>query len=459
MESLPGDTQRTNEELRELVRPALAARMESLIEELWHDEEFWKNVRERFEQGSLRGNYPALLEGLSNLSDEQKDAFLKMAGMNAMHSLAPSKKQPWDESPFLGSMDSYREELYGGMAYCYEDELPDFAEEWLTELARVGYRGMVTVLYKDGVYKLPAKEQADPLSSSVVSRLQGVHEEAYPVLFENSRQVLWLQLEGNRSRKHSYKEIRVSNKPLRTDKAILAALTVLEGKEVNLKELREGLEDRALSLDESVMRQSFEKRDAIGTGIFRHTHLLEYVFLLLRYHRPGFDDLSREERINLIEQICSHINEFLEASRKLTAFLEYGAPGRRPKPATRDADRDVRAAVLKDVGKLTHREIGKELGIPLPEDFDYKGDHPTVRQMVKRGRRLLERVLGKEGWQEQIEAMRAEAKRWNSLTDVEKDAETMAELLGMPYEEALRIAKVDDADTKRRRAENQPETG
>lgn len=447
-----------NEELRELVRPALAARMESLIEELWQDKELWKTVRERFERGVLRGHYPALLGILSDLSDEQKDTFLEMAGMDAMRSLTPPRRQPWDESPFLGSMDSYREELYGGMAYCYEDELADFAEEWLTELVRVGYRGMVAVLHKDDVYKLPAKEQADPLSESAVSRLLGVHEEAHPVLFENSRQVLWLQLEGNRSRKHGYKEIRVSDKPLRTDKAILAALTVLEGKAVNLKELREGLEDPAVFLDESIMRQSFEKRDSVSTGIFRHTDLLEYVFLLLRYHRPGFDDLSREERIDLIEQTCSHINEFLEASRKLTAFLEYGAPGRRQKPATRDADRDVRAAALKDVGKLTHREIGKELGIPLPEDFDYKGDHPTVRQMVKRGRSILERVLGKGGWQKQIEAMRAEAQRWNSLTDVEKDAESTAEHLGMPYEEAFRIAQEAHADIKRRRAESQPET-
>jgi hypothetical protein len=44
-----------NKELRELVRPALAARMESSIEELWHDEELWKNARVRFERGILNG--------------------------------------------------------------------------------------------------------------------------------------------------------------------------------------------------------------------------------------------------------------------------------------------------------------------------------------------------------------------------------------------------------------------
>jgi hypothetical protein len=62
-----------------------------------------------------------------------------------------------------------------------------------------------------------------------------------------------------------------------------------------------------------------------------------------------------------------------------------------------------------------------------------------VRQMVSRGRNILERALGKGGWQEHIDAMRTEAKRWKMLTDVEQSAEDMAEGLGMPYEEAHRI--------------------
>src|SRR5215204_6195720 len=141
-----GDTQRIKEDLRDLVRPALAARVESLIEELRHDEEFWKNVRERFERGISNGHYPGLLKGLSELSDdelsdEQKDAFLRMAGIDAMRTLTPPSRQPWDEAPFFGSVDAYREVLYGGMASYYDDELQDFTGEWLEELARVGYRG------------------------------------------------------------------------------------------------------------------------------------------------------------------------------------------------------------------------------------------------------------------------------------------------------------------------------
>jgi hypothetical protein len=94
---------------------------------------------------------------------------------------------------------------------------------------------------------------------------------------------------------------------------------------------------------------------------------------------------------------------------------------------------------------MTYGEIGKELGIPLPKDFGYKGDHPTVRQMANRGRSLLERALGKEGWQQHIEAMRTEARRWEALSEAEQEAEAMVETLGIPYEEALRSSREEEA--------------
>jgi hypothetical protein len=71
--------------------------------------------------------------------------FLRIGVMHAVRPLLPAVRQPWDESPFLGSIYAYREELYGGIAYTYADELSAFAKEWLEELARVGYRGMITV--------------------------------------------------------------------------------------------------------------------------------------------------------------------------------------------------------------------------------------------------------------------------------------------------------------------------
>jgi hypothetical protein len=51
---------------------------------------------------------------------------------------------------------------------------------------------------------------------------------------------------------------------------------------------------------------------------------LDFVMMLLRYHRPGFDELPREERTKLVADACAHMNEFLEALQKLVTFLEHG---------------------------------------------------------------------------------------------------------------------------------------
>jgi hypothetical protein len=59
----------------------------------------------------------------------------------------------------------------------------------------------------------------------------------------------------------------------------------------------------------------------------RHHQALDYVLMLLRHHRPGFDDLPREERTNLVADACAHMNEFLETLRKLLTFLELSLSG------------------------------------------------------------------------------------------------------------------------------------
>jgi hypothetical protein len=479
---VPRDEGQRYEELRELYRPSIASRMEEILEELWEDPQFFAEVKERFEKGRRRGIYPALERDLGQLPDEKRDKFLVVGGHSAIRSFVPREEQPWDKSPFDGSVDAYLEELYGGMAYTYYNDLRDFAQRWLDELSRVGYRGVTTIFGQDGVFYIPSKQPTDNMSA--VTRPLGAREKAHPVTFENSRQVLWLQLEGDRSLDHGYREVRVSDEPLRTDKAILAALTAMEGRTVDTDRLRSALDKLKLPLEEPMWRQldealkeipvpPYDRSQSIAEDLeqmrkqreeselvsgLQGAWFLDYVLLLLRYHRPEFDSLPEKEKLDLIAQTCAYTNTFMEALRKLTDFLEYGVPGRRQKAAAIDADRDVRAAVRKDVDGLTYREISRELGIPLPKDVAYKGDHPRVRQMVNRGRSLLERTLGKEGWQDHIEAMKAEAKRWKALGEIEQSAEGMSESLGIPYEEALRIEKEQAGRRQERRSEHMSDT-
>jgi hypothetical protein len=89
-------------------------------------------------------------------------------------------------------------------------------------------------------------------------------------------------------------------------------------------------------------------------------------------------------------------------------FLEHSQPIRRGPAATKVAARDIKAAVLREVDGLTNRQIAEVLCINNPADFPIKGDHPTVRKMVGRGRRALVAALGEEGWQAQVQAMKEE---------------------------------------------------
>ena len=113
-------------------------------------------------------------------------------------------------------------------------------------------------------------------------------------------------------------------------------------------------------------------------------------------------------------------------------FLEHGKPKRRGPAATKVASRDVKAAVLRDVDGLSNRQIAEALCMNLPADFLIKGDHPTVRKMVRRGRSALVAALGEAGWRAQAQAMKDEAERWHSRSEVQRRAELEAEALGVP---------------------------
>ncbi len=82
------------------------------------------------------------------------------------------------------------------------------------------------------------------------------------------------------------------------------------------------------------------------------------------------------------------------------------------------------------------------MGIPLPPDFEIKGEHQTVRKMVERGQRILESAFGKECWRERVEAMKTQKAWWQSLSPEEQcneyEVERTALDSGIPIEEARR---------------------
>jgi hypothetical protein len=297
------------------------------------------------------------------------------------------------------------------------------------------------------------------------------YHDAYPVRLDND-QVIWLHPSAGRSHR-GYKPIVVLDKQQRETKATVAALTVLEGSisnpeelrkalllladlspktlekvwivdadesyfsndyEVVIRELDEGVGPHELGAQKTAVEEKWMRgldKYARGLKKYRQLRSLSYLTALLKYYRPEFDQYSWEYQLALMERACTYLHRLLDAVHTFTAFLEYGTPNWGPNRGAKTPARDVQATILRDVDGLTYRVIGDELGILPPPDVHYKGDYPTVRASVRRGREILEKALGKDEWPKQVETMKAEAAWWKSLRNKEKLRETLAEEFGI----------------------------
>jgi len=424
------------------VGPAILTHGHSFAERLAGDEELVAEICERFETARSEGRFPVLSALLSETSHTDLEEFFRSGWARmALPPRESSVRRPYDVSPWEGDLEAYREDLYAGMAFGMRD-MRAFAREWLEELLRVGYYGVEESL------GLPLKQHSKDFFSPPGSR--PIHGQSYPARVGEVGQIVWLKLDGPRSPERGYREISVSDEPLRTDAAILAALTALEGRPLDVGALHKVLTTilplRGESFLERWTKASEDRhaREDLRPTLedLRHHQTLDYALMLLRYHSPGFDEMTLEARADLIAETCAHINQFLEVLHRMMTFLEHGKPRRRGPAATKVASRDIKAAVLREVDGLTNRQIAEVLCMNTPTDFLIKGDHPRVRKMVKRGRSALVAALGEEGWRDQVQAMKDEAERWHSKSEIQRQAELEAEALGVPYDEVLKRLEV-----------------
>jgi hypothetical protein len=306
---------------------------------------------------------------------------------------------------------------------------------------------------KDGVPHIPT------FAESMLERLRevGLQHRTDVEAFANVRkakmdkgQEIWIRFDTIRDELQGYMGVEVLDVP-RADKAILAAMVAWLAQHVDLtrlleaqqfilsesyeaeeKELdkllrREGRDARRL-LSESKLEtwedhvsafKALQKRQARAKTLSS----MQYIVPLLRYYRPDFDSRSPEEQQDLIEKTCGHVNNFLDSLRKLQEFLQYGVPDQKKlAPPIKNPKRDVRAAVMYDVDELNYRQIGERMRIFMPpERLKEKGDFQTVRKMVERGRRVLIKAFGEQGWQERVKKMKSEKAWWQTLSDEERD--------------------------------------
>lgn len=422
--------------------PALDAYGRQFAELIGQDRHFRTQARDRFERGCALGGFPVLSALLSDMTPEEQEEFFENGWIPL---IAPLQRpeDPWDHLPWMGDRETYREDLYSGLAFTHTD-LRSFARGWLQELQHVGYHGM------DELLGLPHKQETGNIAPPPES--PPPYGQSHPVRLEGSCQTLWLDLDGPRSEEGEYRDVTVSDEPLRTDCAIFAALVILEGRHIDLPSLRQILPEIVPSHGESVWDRwtTLLRKESAAEVLktLRHHQTLDYLLLLLRHHRPDFDDAPLEERASLLEDACARLNASLETLKEFMAFIEYGTPKRSTIPAAKSVARDVKTAILKDVEGLTYGQIGERLGIPPPTNYSYKGDHATVRKMVGRGRKFLKAGLGDEGYATHVQKMKQETRRRRDMGDAERDAEDMAEAFGIFYEDALRAIQENQHEVR-----------
>ncbi len=306
----------------------------------------------------------------------------------------------WMQDPIFDDLEAAQESMH----------IPELAAAWLRVLGEDG--GL------PDVSTIAITHKGKPLNRPVLEDPANMPSDpnTYPARLGNG-QVVWVKQD---ERHYGRGAVRVVEKP-RRNRAILAALTIMEARTADIDELGNLLPLIDLSHPDGVSKSVDEAADegfdtwmrlagAFDSGWFK------YALALLRYFRPNFDGLAEEEKRDLLLKCCERINKFLEASRHLSEFLEYGAPNRDQRPAVENPGRDVTAAVLRDVEQATHRRIANELLVDVSEKARCVGDYSAMGRMVSRGRNILEQAFGKDEWAEKAEELRSEFIKRDALS-------------------------------------------
>ena len=390
----------------------------------------------------------------------------------------PAADPFWESLPDDLDADEIRSMLYVLGANSFP--LRVLQEMWLQELREVG---MGEVKLSPGVPPKAGPDHHDHAPPTPEGDMR-------PVRLRKSRKAAWIRFDGPRTER-GYRNIEVLDQPLRTDAAIITALTVLEAsviEDADFERLREALLahveansepgtkdlqgvlsrlpagwfwDQKVRIDEEIERLSPEEREKQKKKgrlpkrwkrwernplLWRRS--IRYMLALLRHRRPDFDGHTFNEQLDLLDQHRRVVNAFLEEQRKLVAFLEYGTSEGIPRAGQLARDQ-VKAALLADVEELPHREIANKLDVDIRgRSYDIYAKIPAVTRMIEEGQRLLNEGLPETSWPKYAEQMKVETERYKSLSNEEKDIERLAENMDWPVERARWLYETDPAAAK-----------
>lgn len=351
-----------------------------------------------------------------------------------------------------------RQVLYG-QGILQWSRVSQLARLWLVEL------GSNIGLPDEPPAEAPKEDRR--LSKRLLSKFSGGGR--HPVRLENGR-LMWLNLDTPRQ-PEGYRIPEVEDQPPVTHQAILAALSVLETADnpVNVTKLRKawqkiGRPDKPIT-EYMVSRtraqaypaepeedrkshmewlENFEEGRAeleLEDLLMGQERSIEFVRALLRYYRPDFEQLSSEDQLALLERSWGFIKEINDSSAKLMACIEHDSPSMGlPTNSVKDRGKDVRAAVLRRVEGMSETQIGESLGHPPVPSEKHKGGNQRARKMADRGEDFMRAALGEDGWEKQVEAMKAEAEHYRSMREEQREqqreVENVLETVSTRFEDA-----------------------
>jgi hypothetical protein len=170
---------------------------------------------------------------------------------------------------------------------------------------------------------------------------------------------------------------------------------------------------------------------------------------LIEHYHPDFNDWLPEDRTDYLMLTLDKLREASKSVEGWRGHLEYAGPRKsKAVPPVKEPERDVKAALLKEILDLGSLRIGEELGFSPPSEPAIKRENRAVSMAISRGLGLLEHCFGVEGWQDKKRRMRNERARWLSMSGRPKQQFyfLLAELRGTSAEEEERIATDDGFD-------------
>ncbi len=242
--------------------------------------------------------------------------------------------------------------------------------------------------------------------------------------------------------KVGYRFAVVLDDHLRTDEAIVAALTVMESR-------REKLEQATSSPDPGRLKRMAKRRPLRTKPLTFVLAQLGYsqpefgdsfeqyevgppnfAVSLLEHFRPEFGDLDERDKVRLIEKTEGRIEAFSKALDRLLKTLEYEPASGALKVQPRKLNSSVRVAQLHDIAGYTYTEIAELLGARKPTGRDEdKAGHKLMEDHTKQGRRILTEALGggEAAYRDYCDQKTAEAEAWQAMALSERRRILLAE--------------------------------